>query len=53
MSKIVYGHLSPAAAEVAIENGWILGGCIVTPILFYCKACGVSWSEDGGFDKEG
>jgi hypothetical protein len=50
MSRIVYGYPTQALVELAEENEWVLGGCMISPIKFYCKNCNVSWSEDLGFD---
>jgi len=50
MSRIVYGYPTQAMVELAEENEWVLGGCMISPIKFYCKNCKVSWSEDLGFD---
>jgi hypothetical protein len=51
MSRIVYGYPTEALLEIAAEKGWIIGGCMPTPVSQYCKKCKVSWSEDLGFDK--
>ena len=52
MSKILYGHPTETILDMAKEQDWILGGCMPSPISFYCKVCRVSWSEDLGFDQQ-
>lgn len=50
MTRIVYGYPTEDARKVAEENGWMLGGCMPSPIEFYCRGCNSSWSSDVGFD---
>jgi hypothetical protein len=51
MTRIVYGHPTETLSQIAQEKGWIIGGCMPSPISRYCKDCNVSWSEDLGFDE--
>jgi hypothetical protein len=52
MSRIVYGYPTESLLKVAKDNNWVLGGCMPSPLSFYCKLCNASWSEDLGFDIE-
>jgi hypothetical protein len=50
MSKIVYGYPTDTLRDMAKKEKWILGGCLISPISFYCRDCEVTWSEDLGYD---
>jgi hypothetical protein len=51
MARIVYGYPTEALSKIASEEGWILGGCMFSPISRYCRECKISWSDDLGFDE--
>jgi hypothetical protein len=52
MSRVVYGYPTQGLLDLAKENNWVLGGCVIENVKFFCRTCKVSWSTEFGFENE-